>query len=84
VVKYIDMPKGTEKAAAGSSTNSNNTSKTFYLDALNKIESNNIITLYTRDRLVDMMNSGSKKEYVKFKKHFNDLFSLQETFDGED
>ena len=77
------MPKETEKAVKAINTN-DNTSKTFYTDALNTIQSNNIITLYTRDRLLDMMNSGNKKEYAKFKKHFGDLFNLQETFDGEE
>lgn len=73
-----------EAATTTTTPTTTNTSKTFYIDALNKIQSNNIITLYTRDRLLDMMNSGNKKEYVKFKKHFSDLFNLQETFDGED
>lgn len=62
----------------------NLSSKQFYIDALNKIQGNNIITTYTRDRMMDMLNSGSKKEYTKFKKHFHDLLNLQETFDGED
>lgn len=73
-----------KEAVAATAQTTTNTSKTFYVDALNKIQSNNIITLYTRDRLLDMMNSGNKKEYAKFKKHFSDLFNLQETFDGED
>ena len=73
-----------KEAATTTTPTTTNTSKTFYIDALNKIQSNNIITLYTRDRLVDMLNSGNKKEYAKFKKHFSDLFNLQETFDGED
>jgi hypothetical protein len=76
------MPKEKEKVAV--TGNNNSTSKIFYTDVLNKIANNNIITLYTRDRLLDMLNSGNKKEYIKFKKHFNDLFSLQESFDGEE
>ena len=63
--------------------NNNSTTKTFYI-VLNKIASNNIITPYARDRLMDMLSSGNKKEYIKFKKHFNDLLNLQESFDGED
>lgn len=62
----------------------NLSSKQFYVDALNKIQGNNVITTYTRDRLIDMLNSGSRKEFGKFKKHFHDLLNLQETFDGED
>jgi hypothetical protein len=73
------MPKE-EKATPAT----NLSSKQFYIDALNKIQGNNVITTYTRDRLMDMLNSGSRKEYTKFKKHFHDLLNLQETFDGED
>jgi len=62
----------------------NLSSKQFYIDALNKIQGNNVITTYTRDRLMDMLNSGSRKENTKFKKHFHDLLNLQEIFDGED
>jgi hypothetical protein len=76
------MPKEKEKVAV--TGNNNSTSKIFYTDVLNKIANNNIITLYTRDRLLDMLNSGDKKNYIKFKKDFNDLFSLQESFDGEE
>ena len=62
----------------------NLSSKQFYIDALNNIQGNNIITTYTRDRMLDMLSSGNKKEYGKFKRHFHDLLNLQETFDGED
>ena len=61
----------------------NLSSKQFYIDAL-KIQGNNVITAYTRNRLIDMLNSWSKKEYAKFKKHFHDLLNLQDTLDGED
>lgn len=73
------MPKE-EKATSAI----NLSSKQFYVDALNKIQGNNVITTHTRDRLIDMLNSGSRKEFIKFKKHFHDLLNLQETFDGED
>ena len=62
----------------------NLSTKQFYVDALNKIQGNNVITPHARDRLIDMLNSGSRKEFIKFKKHFHDLLNLQETFDGED
>ena len=79
------MPKEKEKEKNTNITNNNNSiSKTFYPDVLNKIANNNIITSYTKDRLLDLLNSGNKKDYLKFKKHFNDLLNLQESFDGED
>ena len=77
------MPKEKEKVEIVNNNN-NSTTKTFYIDVLNKIASNNIITPYARDRLMDMLSSGNKKEYIKFKKHFHDLLNLQESFDGED
>ena len=46
------MPK--EKAKVEIVNNNNSTTKTFYIDVLNKIASNNIITPYARDRLMDM------------------------------
>ena len=75
------MPKEKEKVEVD---NNSSTTKTFYIDVLNKIASNNIITPYARDRLLEMLSSGNKNEYIKFKKHFNDLLNLQESFDGED
>ena len=77
------MPKE-DKTTTTLPTAVNLSSKQFYIDALNKIQGNNIVTAYTRDRMLDMLNSGSKKEYAKFKKHFHDLLNLQDTLDGED
>ena len=76
------MPK--EDKTTTLPTAMNLSSKQFYVDALNKIQGNKVITAYTRDRLIDMLNSGSKKEDAKIRKHFHDLLNLQETFDGED
>jgi len=80
------MPKEKEKETNTNITNNNNNnsiSKTFYADVLNKIANNNIITLYTKDRLLDLLNSDNKKNYLKFKRHFNDLLSLQESFEED-
>jgi predicted RNA-binding protein associated with RNAse of E/G family len=60
------MPKEKEKVEIVNNNN-NSTTKTFYIDVLNKITSNNIITPYSRDRLLDMLNSGNKKNILNLR-----------------
>ena len=55
----------------------------FYKDALNKIQENNVITPYARDRLLTLMTSEKEKEFNRFKKHFADLLALHDTIEKE-
>ena len=56
-------------------------SKTFFGDALKKMTEENVITPYTRDKLLGLLESGVKKDYGRFKKHFHDVLDLHETIE---
>ena len=58
-------------------------SKAFFRDAIKKMTDDQIITPYTRDKLLGLLESGVKKDYGKFKKHFHDLLDLHETIDED-
>ena len=58
-------------------------SKTFFGDALKKMTEENVITPYTRDKLLGLLESGVKKDYGRFKKHFHDLLDLHETIEED-
>ena len=61
----------------------NSSSKSFYVDALKKITEDQIITAYTRDKLMGFLEGGNKKDYMKFKRLFNDLLELHDAFDDD-
>jgi hypothetical protein len=58
-------------------------SKAFFGDAIKKMTDDQVITPYTRDRLLGLLESGVEKDYGRFKKHFHDLLDLHETIDED-
>lgn len=58
-------------------------SKAFFGDAIKKMTDDQIITPFTRDKLLGLLESGVKRDYGKFKKHFHDLLELHETLDED-
>ena len=58
-------------------------SKAFFGDAIKKMTDDQVITPYTRDRLLGLLESGVKKDYGRFKNHFHDLLDLHETIDED-
>ena len=58
-------------------------SKTFFVDALKKMVEDQIITAYTKDKLLGFLENGKKKDYSRFKKHFHDLLELHDSFDED-
>jgi hypothetical protein len=42
-----------------------------------------IITGYTRDKLLGFLENGKKKDYTRFKRHFHDLLDLHDSFDDD-
>jgi len=58
-------------------------SKAFFGDAIRKMADDQIITPFARDKLLGLLESGVKKDYGKFKKHFHDLLELHETIDED-
>ena len=58
-------------------------SKTFFVDALKKMMDDQIITPYTKDKLLGFLENGKKKDYMRFKRHFHDLLELHDSFDED-
>ena len=61
----------------------NTASKTFFGDAIKKMTDDNVITPYTKDKLLGLLESGVKKDYRKFKTHFHDLLDLHQTIEED-
>ena len=76
--------KAIEKRHAPTNTTTiNYSSKTFFVDALKKMVEDQIITSYTKDKLLGFLENGKKKDYSRFKKHFHDLLELHDSFDED-
>ena len=75
-IKQFDKEHAPTKANATINTSS----KTFYIDALKKMTDSHIITGYTRDKLLGILENGKKRDYSRFKKHFHDLLDLHDSF----
>ena len=59
--------------------NSNtSSSKQFYINFLDKLVADNIITQFCKNKLIDLMNSTKNKDSYSFKKHFNNLLELSD------
>ena len=73
---------------SNSNSNSNNannhhgSTKKFFIHTLEHLTSNNIITPYTRDKLIDMINSEGKRDFARVRKHVLDLLALHDAFDS--
>ena len=50
--------------------------------ALEHLTTSNIITPYTRDKLIDMINSDAKRDFAKVRKHVLDIRALHDAFDA--
>ena len=75
-IEKLHAPTATTNAKAPAS-------KTFFGDAIRKMTDDQIITPFTRDKLLGLLESGVKKDYGKFKKHFHDLLELHDTIDED-
>ena len=76
--------KAIEKRHAPTHTTTiNYSSKTFFVDALKKMVDDQLITHYTKDKLLGFLEHGKKKDYSRFKKHFHDLLELHDSFDED-
>ena len=67
-----------------SSSNTNNhrgSTKKFLIHRLEHLTTSNIITPYTRDKLIDMINSDAKRDFAKVRKHVLDIMALHDAFD---
>lgn len=53
-------------------------SKQFYINFLDKLVADNIITQFCKNKLIDLMNSTKNKDSYSFKKHFNNLLELSD------
>ena len=59
-------------------TNNNSNSKQFYLNFLDKLVEDNIITTFCKNKLIDLLNTNKPKNIYIFKKHFNNLLDLSD------
>ena len=59
-------------------TNNNSKSKQFYLNFLDKLVEDNIITTFCKNKLIDLLNTNKPKNIYIFKKHFNALLDLSD------
>ena len=53
-------------------------SKQFYINFLDKLVADNIITQFCKNKLIDLLNSTKNKDSYSFKKHFNNLLELSD------
>ena len=73
---------------SNSNSNSNNannhhgSTKKFFIHTLEHLTSSNIITPYTRDKLIDMINSEGRRDFAKVRKHVLDIMALHDAFDS--
>ena len=58
--------------------NNNSNSKQLYLNFLDKLVENNIITTFCKDKLIDLLNTNKPQNISIFKKHFNALLDLSD------
>ena len=77
-----------EAVTVSNSSNSNNTNnhhgstKKFFIHTLEHLTSSNIITPYTRDKLIDMINSEGRRDFARVRKHVLDIMALHDAFDS--
>ena len=88
LIAYMEKKQAERKAiekrhAPTNATTINYSSKTFFIDALKKMVEDQIITSYTKDKLLGFLENGKKKDYSRFKKHFHDLLELHDSFDED-
>jgi len=53
-------------------------SKQLYINFLDKLVENNIITMYCKNKLIDLLDTNEPKSIFIFKKHFNALLDLSD------
>ena len=57
---------------SNSNSNSNNnrhgSTKKFFIHTLERLTTSNIITPYTRDKLIDMINSEGRRDFARVRK----------------
>ena len=73
-------------AVTASNSNSNNhhgSTKKFFVHTLEHLTTSNIITPYTRDKLIDMINSDAKRDFAKVRNPVLVLFATVAIIPGD-
>ena len=70
-----------DAVTASSSNNHYGNTKKFFVLMLEHLTTSNIITPYTRDKLIDMINSDANRDFAKVRKHALDIMALHDAFD---
>ena len=66
--------------ASNNSNNHHGSTKKFFIHTLEHLTTSNIITPYTRDMLIDMINSDAKRDFAKVWKHVLYIMALHDAF----
>ena len=70
-----------DAVTASNSNNHHGSTNKFFVHTLDHLTTSNIITPYTRDKLIDMNNSDAKRDFAKVRKHVLDIMALHDAFD---
>ena len=65
----------------GCDGSNNGFTKRFFQTTLTQLANDNIITGYTRDKLVGMLCSENRKDYNRAKNHIMDIMKLHDSFE---
>ena len=71
-----------DAVTASNSNKHHGSTKKFVVHTLEHLTTSNIITPYTRDKVIDMMNSDAKRDFAKVRKHVLDIMALHDAFDN--
>ena len=70
-----------DAVTASNSNNHHGSTKKFFMHTLEHLTTSNIITPYTRDKLIDMINSHAKHDLAKVRTHVLAIMALNDAFD---
>ena len=70
-----------EAVTASNCNNFHGSTKKFFAHTLEHLTTNNIITPYARNKLIDIINSDAKSDFAKARKHVLGIMALHDAFD---
>ena len=71
-----------DAATASNSNNHHGSTKKLFIHTLEHLTTSNMTTQYTRDKLIDMINSEGKRDFARVRKHVLDLLAIHDAFDS--
>ena len=71
-----------EAVTASNGNNHHGSNKKFFIHMLEHLTTSSIITPYTREKLIDMINSDARRDFAKARKHVLGIMALHDAFDN--